>query len=191
MLLGYFSAKPKLMTFYDATRTKTNTLTKSSQEVLSHLKDGLTITTYSNMLEENYWIALPNSYKYDVDRFRQYTRFKPEIKLKYEYYYEKTENKQLDKQYPSLNGEQLMDTLTKLFDYKFPIYPYSKFSSKADLKPERFRFVRSLERENGKQTFLRVYDDMMRLSFRNRDHGRLQAPGDRQTAYCGFPDRAW
>jgi ABC-2 type transport system permease protein len=94
MLLGYFSAKPKLMTFYDATRTKTNTLTKSSQEVLSHLKDELTITTYSNMLEENYWIALPSSYKYDVDRFRQYTRFKPGIKLKYEYYYEKTENKQ-------------------------------------------------------------------------------------------------
>lgn len=163
MLLGYFSAKPKLMTFYDATRTKTNTLTKSSQEVLSHLKDGLTITTYTNMLEENNWIAQPSQYKYDVDRFKQYTRFKPGIKLKYEYYYEKTENKQLDKQYPTLNGEQLMDTLTKLFDYKFPIYPYSKFSSKVDLAPEGFRFVRSLERENGKHTFLRIYNDMMRL----------------------------
>lgn len=163
MLLGYFSAKPSLMTFYDATRTKTNTLTKSSQEVLSHLNDGLTITTYTNMLEENNWIAQPSSYKYDVDRFKQYTRFKPGIKLKYEFYYEKTENKQLDKQYPTLNGEQLMDTLTKLFDYKFPIYPYSKYRSTVDLKPERFRFVRSLERDNGKQTFLRVYDDMMRL----------------------------
>lgn len=163
MLLGYFSAKPKLMAFYDSTRTKTNTLTKSSQEVLSHLQDGLTITTYTNMLEENNWIAQPEQYKFDVDRFKQYTRFKPGIKLKYEFYYEKTENKQLDKQYPTLNGDQLMDTLIKLYDYKFPIYPYSKFSSKVDLAPEGFRFVRSLERENGKQTYLRVYNDMMRL----------------------------
>ncbi|NML22280.1 ABC transporter permease subunit [Pseudoflavitalea sp. G-6-1-2] len=163
MMLGYFSAKPKLMTFYDSTRTKTNTLTKSSQEVLSHLNDGLTITTYSNMLDENYWIAMPDQYKYDVDRFRQYIRFKPGIKLKYEFYYEKNGNKQLDKQYPTLNSDQLMDTLVKLNDYKFPIYPYSKYKPEADLSSERFRFVRSMKRENGKQTYLRVYDDMMRL----------------------------
>ncbi|HVW58530.1 MAG TPA: Gldg family protein [Puia sp.] len=163
MLLGYFSAKPKLMAYYDATRTKANTLTKSSQEVLSHLKDGLTITTYTNMLDENYWIALPASYKTDVDRFAQYLRFKPEIRLKYEYYYQKTENKELLKQYPTLNGDQLIDTLTKLYDWRFDIDSYRAVRKDVNLEPERFRFVRSLRRDNGKETFLRVFDDMQRL----------------------------
>jgi ABC-2 type transport system permease protein len=163
MLAGYFSAKPKLMAYYDATRTKANTLTKSSQEVLSHLKDGLTITTYTNMLDENYWIALPISYKSDVDRFAQYIRFKPEIRLKYNYYYHMTDNKQLLKQYPTLNEDKLIDTLVKLYDWRFGIDPYKAIHKDVELEPERFHFVRSLKRENGKETFLRVYDDMQRL----------------------------
>lgn len=163
MLMGYFSAKPKLMSYYDATHTKVNTLTKSSQEVLKHLNEELTITTYTNMLDENYWIALPNSYKIDVDRFKQYIRFKPEIKLKYNYYYQKTDNKQLEKQYPTLNNEQLIDTIVKLYDWRFKINSYQDIKDNVDLRDERFHFVRDLRTASGKQSFLRVYDDMMRL----------------------------
>jgi ABC-2 type transport system permease protein len=163
VLIGYFSSKPKLMSYYDVTRTKVNTLTKSSQEVLSHLKQGMTITTYTNMLEENYWVAMPYSYKYDVDRFKQYLRFKPEIKLKYTYYYHDAKNKQLDEQYPKLNADQRIDTLTKISNWTFKIHPYKDIQKEADLAPENFRFVRSLKLDNGKQTFLRVYNDMMKL----------------------------
>ena len=163
MMMGYFSAKPTLMGYHDATRTKFNTLTKSSQEVVKHLKDGLTITTYDNLLDENYWIAMPDQYKYDVDRFKQYIRFKPSIKLKYNYYYKKTDNKDLNKQYPTLNDDQMIDTLVKMFDWRFDIYPYKKFEKDDDLAPEKFHFVRSLKRENGKQTFLRVFNDPYRL----------------------------
>ncbi|WEK35033.1 MAG: Gldg family protein [Candidatus Pseudobacter hemicellulosilyticus] len=163
MLLGYFSSQPKLMTYYDATATKVNTLTKGSQEVLKHLDEELTITTYTNMLDENHWIALPASYKWDVDRFKQYIRFKPEIKLKYTYYYEKTDNKQLEKQFPTLNSEQLVDTMVKLYDWKFDIIPYKDIRNQVDLAPERFHFVRHLKTASGKEAFLRVYDDMMRL----------------------------
>lgn len=165
MLLGYFSAKPTLMSYYDATRTKTNTLTKGSQEVLKHLNDDLTITTYTNMLDQNYWIAMPISYKWDVDRFKQYIRFKPRIKLKYEYYYHLTDNKDLTKQYPTLNGDQLIDTLVKLYDWRHEIKTYSAIQKESglDLEPERFHFVRHLKRANGKESFLRVYDDMQRL----------------------------
>jgi ABC-2 type transport system permease protein len=164
MMMGYFSAKPKLMSYYDATATKINTLTKGSQKVMEKLQEGdLTITTYTNMLDENFWIATPEMYKYDIDRFKQYIRFKPETRMKYHYYYHKTDNKQLDKQYPTLNGDQLIDTLTKLYDWKYDIYPYKKFQKDDDLAPEKFHFVRSLKSANGKQAFLRVYDDMMRL----------------------------
>ena len=163
LMLGYLSAQPKLMGYYDATRTKTNTLTKSSQEVLSHLKDGMTIHTYTNMLDENYWIALPESYKIDVDRFKQYLRFKPGIRMKYHYYYHLTDNKLLNKQYPTLNGDQMIDTLTKMYDWKFDIYPYRHYKKDVELEAEKFHFVRHLKSDNGKEAFLRVYDDLQRL----------------------------
>lgn len=163
MLLGYFSSKPQFMSYYDATATKVNTLTKGSQVVLKHLDEELTITTYTNMLEENHTIALPALYKWDIDRFKQYIRFKPEIKTKYVYYYEKTANKQLEKQYPGMNADQLIDTLVKLHDWKFDIVPYKDISKEVDLAPEGFRFVRHLKTASGKETFLRVYDDMTRL----------------------------
>lgn len=163
MLMGYFSARPGLMSYYDATSTKVNTLTKGSLDVLERLKEDLTITTYTNMLDENYWIALPSAYKQDVNRFKKYIRFKPGITLNYNYYYHKTDNKQLAKQYPALSEGKLMDTLTKLYNWRFPIDSYNKYKNEVDLKPERFHFTRSLQLANGKQTFLRVFDDMTRL----------------------------
>ncbi|MFR7812437.1 MAG: hypothetical protein ACLU4N_26160 [Butyricimonas faecihominis] len=59
VVLGYFTSRPSLMTYYDATSTKRNTLTEQSQEVISQLKGGLTITTYVNLLDDNnvYWCA--------------------------------------------------------------------------------------------------------------------------------------
>ncbi|MBO9632644.1 MAG: Gldg family protein [Chitinophagaceae bacterium] len=162
ILIGYFSSKPKLMGYLDVTRTKTNTLTRASQDIVSKLNDGLTITTYSNMLEENYYTALPASFKWDVSTFARYIRFKPDIKMKYKYYYHKAKNEHLDKQYPTLNDQQRMDTLQKLMDFKFPILPYSEMQKEVDLQPEMFRFVRLLERENGQKTFLRIFDDPMR-----------------------------
>ncbi len=125
MLTGYFSSKPKLMSYLDVTRTKTNTLTRASQAIVDKLEGGLTITTYTNMLEENYYTALPASYKWDVSTFARYIRFKPDITMKYKYYYHRAKNEHLDKQYPTLNDKQRMDTLQKMQDFKFPILPYS------------------------------------------------------------------
>lgn len=163
MLIGYFSAKPSLMSYLDVTRNKTNTLTKSSQEVVSKLTGGLTITTYSNMLEENYSYAMPQYYKYDVERFKHFTRFKPDIKMKYKYYYHKAKFDHLDKQYANLSDEQRIDTLRKLYDWTFDILPYSDMAKEVDLASESYRFVRLLERENGQKTFLRVFDDNIKM----------------------------
>ncbi|HEY8387830.1 MAG TPA: Gldg family protein, partial [Parasegetibacter sp.] len=163
MLVGYFSSMPKFMGYLDVTRTKQNTLTKSSQKVISQLKDGLTITTYTNMLEPNYYFALPQNYKSDVDRFKHYLRFKPDIKLKYKFYYHKAENEHLDRQYPKLNDEQRMDTLRKINNFKFDIVPYKEIEPEVDLSPEKFRFVRLIESEGGQRSFLRIFDDPQRL----------------------------
>ena len=167
MLAGYFSSLPQLKVFYDTTHTKVNTLNKNSQKVLSHLTDRLTITTYTNMLEQNYMWAMPELYKVDVKRFEQYTRFKPNIKMKYVYYYHKGDYPMLDKSYPGLTDKQRLDTLSRMSDWDFPILPYKDIAGDVNLAPEKFRFVRLLERENGERTFLRIYEDQLRFPSEN------------------------
>ena len=53
MLLGFVTSRPVMMCYYDATETKRNTLTPNSQEVMSKLEGGMTITTYVN-----FWIGI-------------------------------------------------------------------------------------------------------------------------------------
>lgn len=160
MMIGYLSSKPGLKVFYDSTRTKVNTLTKSSQEVISKLDGALTINTYVNMLEQNFYSAVPSMYKYDVDRFEKYLRFKPDMKIKHFYYYHKADNPGLDRRFPGLNDRQRFDTLSKLYNWSFPVVPYKELGTDADLSKEDFRFVRELVRESGERTFLRVFNDM-------------------------------
>ncbi len=163
MLIGYFSAKPYMKVYYDATYIKENTLTKSSQEVMAKLNSGLSIHTYTNMLDPSAYTALPSQYKADVANFEKYVRFKPDIKMDYTYYYHHSENPMLERMYPKLNDIQRLDTMKKLNSWKFDMVPYKAISSTVDMAPENFRFVRVLELENGRKTFLRIYDDMRRL----------------------------
>lgn len=161
LLSGYITSRPTFMTFYDATSTKMNTLTPGSQEVIKKLKGGLTITSYTNMLDDkNLWIALPRYVNADLTRFRQYVRFKPDTKIKFVYYYDSVDNPGLAKRYPNMTGKQRMEKIAE----------YQEMSSKLVISPEAIRkeidlssegntFVRSIVRENGKQTFLRIFDD--------------------------------
>jgi ABC-2 type transport system permease protein len=161
-IVGYISSLPTFKKYADVTRTKSNTLTNSSQEVVSKLTDGLTIDTYVNMFEQNYHMGIPKQYKNDVKQFERYLRFKPEIKVNYHYYYRRGDFEMFNKKHAKLTDDQLIDTLKRTANWNFPIVPYSAISKDVDLSGEGFRFVRRLKRENGKSTFLRLYDDNMR-----------------------------
>lgn len=161
--VGYITTLPALKGYYDSTYQKRNTLTASSQAIMAKLDGGFTITTYVNMLESNNFIGLPSAYKSDVSSFEKYIRFKPETKMRYVYYYHEAENPILDRQFPNLNTEERLDTLKKFNKWNFDIVPYSAIKDEVDLSGENFRFVRVLERENGRKTFLRVFDDMVRV----------------------------
>ena len=160
-LLGYLTSRPALMTYYDATVTKSNTLTPNSQEVISKLKGGLTITTYVNVLDEDeLWTALPRSVKRDQERFRQYVRFKPEIEMKYVYYYDTINDPRQDQRYPDKNTKERAWEIIRIYglDTNMFLSP-EQIRAQVDLSPEKNRFVRLLERESGEKTFLRVYND--------------------------------
>ncbi len=162
MLLGYISSRPALMTYYDATTTKVNTLTASSQDVIKRLKGGVTITSYSNALDDSHlWISVPRTVKYDMDRFRQYIRFKPEIKMKYVYYYDTIHNPSLVSRYPDMTDKERMEKIADIYDLKPKLFlSPEKIRQRIDLTREGNRYVRLLERESGEKTFLRVFDDV-------------------------------
>lgn len=89
-LIGYATSRPKTMFFYDTTATKHNSLTQSSQEIISQLEGKLKVTTYINILDPNFGFLFPRDKNTDLQRFRHYTRFKPEMEFEYVYYYDQS-----------------------------------------------------------------------------------------------------
>ena len=138
-----------------------NTLTPNSQEIISQLKGGLTITTYVNILDENNWVGFPENYNEDIRLFEQYTRFKPEIKMQYVLYYDTVKNDLLEQAYPGMTYEEKARKVIerqKLNPRK--ILTPEKIRERIDLRTtEGNRTVRLLERESGEKTFLRLYND--------------------------------
>lgn len=163
-LLGYLTSRPQFMAFYDATRFKVNTLTPASQEILEKIDDGLTLTTYTNLMTEDFVIAQPTNLNTDKRRFRQYIRFKPEMKMEYVYYYDSSV---VDPSVRIFPGEPFEERVSKfadamgvnLADYLSP----AEIRKQVDLSGEEGRFVRQFKRENGETAFLRIYSDMIRF----------------------------
>ncbi|TKG90404.1 ABC transporter [Puteibacter caeruleilacunae] len=161
IVLGYISSRPMLVKYYDGTRTKANTLTENSQEIIEKLDGGLKITTYVNMADDNYWIGIPRFINRDLENFAQYIRFKPEIETEYVYYYDEPyRNASYGKPGVSSAEERARQTCD-IFDMNFDnLLTPEEICEQIDLKAEDNSFVRLVERENGQKTFLRMFDDM-------------------------------
>lgn len=106
IMLGYMSSRPALMAYHDSTRTKSNSLSKSSQEIVALLDGKVKITTYTNLLDKDFWSTLPNHINFDKETFRPYARFKPDLKIRYVYFYDNANNSELDEQYPDMSDEE-------------------------------------------------------------------------------------
>ncbi len=163
LFIGYLTSLPVSKFYYDATALKKNTLTPGSQEVVKKLDGGLTITTYMNILDENYGSALPDQLKNDFARFEQYVRFKPEIKMKYVYYYAPSVQPSFPGRFDDLQDKERAERICKIMDLDFDLFlSPEEIDQVIDLKSEGYRFVRVLERENGQKATLRLYNDMMK-----------------------------
>jgi len=161
VLLGYVSSRPVMMFYFDATRTNQNTLTPNSQKIVAQMKGDLTINTYVNILDKYYYLGLPKRELRDIESFKQYLRFKPDIKMNYIRYYDKVNNPGLDKRYPGLSDRERMLEYAKTFKLDSNMFKTpTEIRAMENLLPEGNRFVRTLVRESGEKTFLRVFDDM-------------------------------
>ena len=164
-LIGYFSSMPSLKAYYDATETKMNTLTENSQEIVKQMTGDVTITTYINVLDpDGGWFSMGYFLKPDEERFEQYLRFKPDMKLKYVYYYDTCANEQLDRRYPGMSLREKMVEVCKIYglDTNKFLTP-EEIRAKIDLSGEGNTFVRQIVRENGEKAWLRIYNDRVRF----------------------------
>lgn len=162
VLVAFVSSRPALRTFYDATRSKDRTLSEESQKVMKQLDGGMTITTYVNVLDEEFINYIPSEQMRDRDRFKQYTRFKPEIKMKYVYYYSPIVDTSILNRYPGLSEEQTARELASAKGYrKGKLFRAEELKDEIDLAGEKYGFVRVVRRESGEEARLRLFDDML------------------------------
>lgn len=170
--LGYFSSRPKLMSYYDASSTKWNTLTPQSQEIVSKLDGGMTITAYVNILGPNYGqFAFPGFIQSNREMFKMYERFKPETKLKVVYYYDTITEKDSPKHAEIFKQRLKRKNMTVRQSARKMCETFQLDSVHRVKSPEEIRkmtniegertFVWEMVRENGERAWLRTYDDPM------------------------------
>lgn len=162
LLIGYISAIPGFIGYFDATVNKTQTLTPNTQKVLKNIGNSpLEVTSYINLLDQDYWFGKPDQRKADLNRWEPYLRFKHDIKFNYIYYYAAPLDPNIDfrKLYPGKTLKQIALQNAESWNSNLDNYNSPEQLSKIiDLRPEQNRYVMQLQYK-GKKTFLRLYND--------------------------------
>lgn len=160
--VGYITSRPALTGYIDMTATQQKTLTPASQAILAKLKEPLEVTTYVNLLDENYFSGLPAARNSDLEKYDRYYRHKPDISINYVYYWDSTKNDDLFMRNKGLSARAVAVNMAKTMQMDFKMFHTpSEMKKQKDLSGEQYRLVRQLKSGN-KSTFLRVYNDMMR-----------------------------
>ena len=158
LLFGYVSSRPAFILYSDVTAQKSNTLTKTSQDIIKQLDKPLKITSYVNILEGTAYLGLPSNQIGDMENFEKFIRFKPDIEMEYVYYYDQP----LEDRRP-LGTRQELTKLAKRkaeaerMDFSKILSP-DEIHKIIDLSSEQNRFVRQLNYD-GKTNFLRMFND--------------------------------
>lgn len=160
LLTGYITSRPGLQVYYDASFDKHNSLNEESQQIMAKMKGELTLTTYVNLLDKHAALGLPDYVNHDKSQFKKYIRFKPDMKIRYVYYYAEAGNEVLDELYPDLETKQKAWKVAQLNDLNIEMFlTPDEISKQIDLSGEGYRFVRQLQRGSGEKSFLRIFDD--------------------------------
>lgn len=160
--IGYISSTPRFMAFYDSSRTKRNTLSVNSQQIMQEVGKKPKITTYVNLMDNFYNHGAPREVNNDIRRFRKYRRFRPDLKMKYVYYYTNPDKIAYETRFPGMTDEEIVAKLAETYEVDEGMFRSpEQMKTEIDLSKEKYRFVRTIETEEGKSSFLRVYDDQL------------------------------
>lgn len=162
MTIGYVTSRPSMIKVWDTTRTKLNSLTENSKEILTQLTGPVTITNYVNLLDNKSHRYLPIMKKANEQIFEPYRLAKTDMEVKYVYYYDLAPNGVASN--PKFQGK----TLDEMRDYLIMVYNLNPRLFKSpeairkivDLREEQNTFVRIMETQDGKRAFIRDFNDM-------------------------------
>lgn len=158
LTITYISSRQQMIGYYDATATQQNTISKNTQEILKNMGDEpVEMTEYVNGLEDSYNQATPNKRIADIARWEPYLRFKPNIQMKWVYYYDSIPGitEQLKQQNFTFNHYVMfMSNLMKLDLRKF-LTP-AEIKQRINLEGENARVVMQLKYKD-RTTFLRTF----------------------------------
>ena len=161
---GWLTTLPRLKYYWDATHAQSNTLCKESRKILASIDDRLTITTYVNLFDDQFYWFLPQARNYDRERLEKYIRFKPDTRLKYVYYYAPNGNSELEEKYPDMTWEERAEEICKIHGLKLKNFlTKDEIDKIIDLGPEKYRWIRVVEDESGHKAVMRMYNDNQRL----------------------------
>lgn len=164
VMVGYISSRPAYTWYWDTTDTQKNTVSLITQDLLGQLEGDLKVTTYVNLLEGNYISGLPAAHKEDFERFRPYVRFKRGMELDYVYYYDHADEPYLDELYPGLSDRERAEKICQARNLDTDLFlTPEEIRQEIDLSGEENRFIRLIEWNGEKKTWLRVYNDMFRF----------------------------
>ncbi|WP_127124764.1 Gldg family protein [Pseudoflavitalea rhizosphaerae] len=165
VLIGYLSSRPAITGYFDTTAGKINTIHPRTQELLKQFGDStLEVTLYTNLLGSGFGYGLPENRNSDYlgGLWDPFLRFRPDIKFKYEYYYD-TDPEATDsvyyKSFPGKSLAQIAAESADAMDIDFSLFRSPEEMRKTiDLKPEAYRLVLKLSYK-GRTEFVRTFDD--------------------------------
>lgn len=163
LAVGYLTSRPAVIRVWDATRTKQNLITENSQKVLADIEGPLTITNYVNLLDNASTSYLPLSMKQNETIFDPYMLFKPDLKVKYVYYYDGTPASWDNPRFRGKSVEELRDYMATIYNLNPRLFKSPEEIRRIkDLSGEEFRFVRIARTADGREAYIRDFNDMQR-----------------------------
>jgi ABC-2 type transport system permease protein len=165
LAIGYTTSLPAITGYWDTTATKRNTIHPKTQNILREFGDStLEITLYTNLLGAGLNLGMPEmrNASYLADLWEPFLRFKPDIKFKYEYYYDtdpSINDSSLYKGFPSKSLKEIAAETADANDANLSMFKSPEEMHKTiNLQPEAYRLVMQLK-YRGRTVFLRTYDD--------------------------------
>lgn len=155
-LIGYFSAQPGWIGYWDATSRKTNTLHPTAQKILAEVPEDATITLYTNVIYDG-GVSPAQVLNDKHGMFARFLRFKPNIKFEYVSFYDSVLNDPVRaSQRKGDLREQMEETAERYVDKKKVLSP-EEIHKIIDLTPEENRSVRQIVLSDGRSSWLRTF----------------------------------
>jgi ABC-2 type transport system permease protein len=160
LAIGYLSALPMFAGYADLTATSRNTITAGTQELVHQLgSEPMEINSFINVLEtQTVRQGLPEERKADEQRWSMYTRFKPDIKFTYTYFYDSVPDPKFYNKYPGRTLRQMAEQAAESFNLDMSIVKTPEEIHRIVAMPlEMGRYCIQLKFRN-RTTFLRLSD---------------------------------